>query len=350
MEITKELKDISWQVDEPAYRADSALSYSTLARFEREGYDKLDSLFESISTPQLTEGSMVDCLITGSQEEFDEQFYVADFPSIGDKEFQIANYLFSQYHNDYSNIEAIPSTYILDTANIFEFQKNWKDETRVRVITERCSNFYKLKYYAGNRTVVSMDTFYKVQAMVNALKESPATCGYFADNDNLSPVRRYYQLKFKAMLHGVWYRCMADLIVVDYEKKVIYPVDLKTSGHSEWHFEDSFIKWMYLIQARLYWRLIRSYLDEDDYFKDFKLENYRFIVINKNTLTPLVWEFPLTKEIGTLIDDRGNEFRDPFEIGKELRGYLDCKPPVPNGISMDGPNIIKCLHLKSNVS
>ena len=31
MSITKSLKDISWLVDEPTYRADEALSYSTLS-------------------------------------------------------------------------------------------------------------------------------------------------------------------------------------------------------------------------------------------------------------------------------------------------------------------------------
>ena len=44
MNIPKELKDISWQVDESTYRADPALSYSTLAKFEREGFNKLDHL------------------------------------------------------------------------------------------------------------------------------------------------------------------------------------------------------------------------------------------------------------------------------------------------------------------
>lgn len=101
-----------------------------------------------------------------------------------------------------------------------------------------------------------------------------------------------------------------------------------------------------IIQARLYWRIIRANMDKDPYFKDFKLADYKFIVVNRNTLTPLVWEFPLTQSIGTLIDENGNEYRDPFEIGKELRGYLDNRPTVPNGISKDGVNTIKCLKLK----
>jgi hypothetical protein len=44
-------------------------------------------------------------------------------------------------------------------------------------------------------------------------------------------------------------------------------------------------------------------MDNDDYFKDFDLLEYRFIVVNKETLTPLVWEFPLTKTYGTLVDE-----------------------------------------------
>ena len=344
--MEKSLEDISWQVSEPEYRADPALSYSTLAKYEREGYDKLDTLFEHISTPSLTEGSMVDCLITGSQEEFEQQFYVADFPSIGDKERLVVEYLFQNYSSQYEIMIDIPATYILEAANVYEFQKNWKDETRIKVLTERCSQFYSLKSIAGDRIVVSMDTFYKIQAMVRALRESPATCGYFAENDELSPIKRYYQLKFKAIFDGVPYRCMMDEVIVDYERKIIIPIDLKTSHKREWHFEDSFMQWMYPIQARLYAAILKANLMKDSYFKDYTILNYRFIVVNKESLTPLVWEFPLTFSVGELIDEQGNIFRHPFTIGKELKAYLDCKPPVPNGISIDGVNIIKCLSKK----
>ena len=68
----KSLYDISWQVSEKEYRADPALSYSTLARYEREGFNNLDKLFDRLETPSLTFGSAVDSIITGGQEEFDE--------------------------------------------------------------------------------------------------------------------------------------------------------------------------------------------------------------------------------------------------------------------------------------
>lgn len=343
MIIEKELSDISWQVPEETYRMDPALSYSTLAKYEREGFDKLDSLFEHITTPSLTLGSMVDCLITGSLEEFDAQFYVADFPAIGDKELQVVTQLFDLYGNYYAELEAMPATYILDVANTVEFQKNWRDDTRVKVLTERCSQYYKVKKLAGNRTVVDMNTFEDVKAMVRALKTSPATCGYFQDNEEDSPIRRYYQLKFKATFGGINYRCMMDECCVNYETKEIIPIDLKTSYKKEWNFEKSFMEWRYPIQAMLYAAILKDNLSRDPYFKDFTIKNYRFIVVNRQSLTPLVWEFPHTFCTEDLVTEEGEVFRHPFTIGKELSYYLNNKPNVPVGINLTGLNTIKCL-------
>lgn len=346
MNIPKELKDISWQVSEKKYRADPALSYSTLAKYEREGFNKLDHLFDHISTQSLLEGSMVDCLITGSQEEFDNLYYVADYPSIGDKEQLVAKMLYEKYHDSYELFSYIPNDIILSVINEVGWQKNWRDETRVRVLSERIAMYYNLIIQADNKTVVDSNTYDRILKMVQTLKTSPTTQGYFADNDPMSSVKRYYQLKFRAKFESVCYRCMADLIIVDYEEKKVYPIDLKTSGHKEWDFQDSFEQWSYMIQARLYWRILKANMSNDPYFKDFTLEDYRFIVINKESLTPLVWEFPLTRAKGTLIDKEGKEYRDPFEIGKELQSYLNFRPKVPVGIDRSGINTITCLKLK----
>lgn len=105
----------------------------------------------------------------------------------------------------------------------------------------------------------------------------------------------------------------------------------------------TYAEYIKMIQGRLYWRIINANLKNDYFFKDFELMNYRFIVVNKYTLTPLVWEFPLTKTYGTLIDKNGNKYRDPYEIGAELQSYLDLRPRVPKGIDVDGVNIIDCL-------
>lgn len=344
MEIVKELSQIALDITEPQYRAMPELSYSNLSDYETLGFSGLDHLFDKKESPSLLLGSCVDSILTGGEDEFNSLYYVADIPALGDKPLLIANYLFDTWGGTYSTVESIPATYILEAANTFEYQKRWKDENRIKDITEKCNPYYIAKTNAIGKTVIDSQTFEDVKACVRALRESPATAGYFAENDELSPIRRYYQLKFKAIFDGVGYRNMADLLICDYEHKKVFPIDLKTSlGCTEWDFEKNFIRYHYYIQARLYWRLIRANMDADEYFKDFSLENYRFIIVNPKTLTPLVWEFPLTKEMGTLVTEDGHEIRDPFEVGKELRGYLDCRPPVPNGINKDGINVIRCL-------
>lgn len=340
----KSLYDISWQVDEPTYRADPALSYSTLAKYEREGFNNLDKLFDRIDTPSLTFGSAVDSIITGSQEEFDERFIVADFPSTSDTIIKIVNDVFREFCDTYKDLDSIPDVEIIHRASSFNYQPNWKPETRAKVIKEKGADYYNLLFIADGKTVLNTQTYQDVCNAVRALKESTATKFYFAPNNPFEPnIERFYQLKFKGEFEGVKYRNMADLIIVNHKEKWVKPVDLKTSSHTEWDFYKSFVDWRYDIQARLYWAIIRQNMNKDEYFRSFKLLDYEFIVVNRRTLTPLVWECPFTQSTGTLTfgKNRQIEMRSPFEIGRELTYYLSSRPRVPINIEEYNTNNLR---------
>ena len=348
MEIQKELSQIAWDVPEEVYRADPALSQSTLGTYEKTGFNGLEHLFDRKETPSLTFGSATDALVTGGQEEFNANFMVMDI-SITDSGMDICKKLVDM-NLPFERFSEIPEGVVSQAAKEVGFwQKDTYDKRRYSEVlkTGNVSDYYQALLHADKK-ILSTQTYQEVLACVRALKESPGTAGYFADDDPFSPIKRYYQLKFKHTYEGVNYRGMMDLLVVDYDKKIIYPCDLKTSSHYEWDFQESFIQWGYNWQARLYWRLIRANLDKDPYFKDFELKDFKFIVVNRKTLTPLVWEFPLTQAEGTLIDEQGNEYRDPYEIGKELQAYLNLRPEVPNGINKDGVNKINCLKVKES--
>ena len=338
----KSLNDISWQVPEETYREDPALSYSALATYERGGFNCLESLYDRKETPSLTFGSAVDAIITGGDEEFNSKFLVADFPDIPDTVVKIVKDCFAEFHITHRNLSDIPDVEIIGRAANYNYQNNWKPETRAKVIKEKGEEYYNLLFLAEGKTILSNEVYNEVLASVRALRESPSTEYYFRNDDPFDDsVERLYQLKFKATLGGVDYRCMADLLLVDYAHKIIYPKDLKTSSHYEWDFYKSFIDWNYQIQARLYWRIIRDNLDRDPYFKDFTLADYEFIVVNKQTLLPLVWLFPATQQRGTIVvgtDSSPIELRDPEVIGSELKVYLESKPSVPLGISLEEPN------------
>lgn len=335
----KSLKDISWQVPESVYRADDALSYSTLARFDREGFEKLDTLFDKLDTPSLLLGSLVDTLVTDGQEEYDNKYLVAEFPNAPDSIIQIVKTVFTNCSDNFNSLEEVDDRYIMNAIDMYNYQPNWRPETRVKVVREKGSEYYNLLYVAGDKTVISTELNNKAHTMCNALKESDATKWYFQDDNPFENIERLYQLKFKSIFRTplggiVDYRCMADLIIVDHDQKVIIPCDLKTSGKKEYNFYKSFIDWSYSHQARLYSRIIKDNISKDNYFKDFKVLPYRFIVVNKDNLDPMVWEYEDTFERGTLYYGKNKDIiiRDPEEVGRELSYYLTSRPKRPLGI------------------
>lgn len=343
MEEKKNLYDISWQVEESVYREDPALSYSTLARFAREGFNKLDSLFDKVESPSLTFGSAVDALITGGQEEFDKNFMVANFEVPTDSVLKMVLVLFEEFGPTHSTLSSIPNEEIIGRTESLKYQLNWKPETRAKVIKEQGGTYYSLLYSANGRKIIDTATMEQIDAAVRALRHSRATEFYFAPNNQFNTdIVREYQLKFKATFNGVNYRCMADELITDNVHKIVYPIDLKTSSHTEWDFYQSFVQWNYSLQARLYWRIIRANMDKDPMFKDYKLADYKFIVVNRNTLTPLVWEFNKTQAVGKLAFGKNNqiELEDPFVLGEELSNYLLSRPAVPTGIKELGSNDI----------
>lgn len=338
----KSFKEIALDITEAEYRNDGKMHYSTMSSYERGGrFNSLPSLFDKKETPSLLFGSIVDTLLTGTTQEFDSLYMVADFPSIGEKELSIVKGIFSVYKDTYNTLNKIPSKYILPVIEAVSFQPNWKEETRVKVIKERCSEYYKQLRLASGKTVVSTEMYSDALNVVDALRTASASKFLFApDNPFDNNVEHLYQLKFSQEFDGVPYSCMADLIVVFHDKKLVLPVDLKTSSHFEYDFYKSFLDWRYDVQARSYWRQIRATMDKDEYFKDFKLLNYHFVVCNKKSLNPLVWECPFTQIEGSIFVGKNKqiELRDPFVIGKELWNYLQQKPIVPTGINLDKPN------------
>ena len=125
------------------------------------------------------------------------------------------------------------------------------------------------------------------------------------------------------------------LIIVDHKNKVIIPCDLKTSSKKEWKFYKSFIEWNYWIQAQLYWYIIRQNLDKDEVYKDYKLLDYRFIVISRNSRMPLVWIYPDTQAITDCTYGSKGQYvcRNWRTIVKELHYYLTHSAEYPIGVN-----------------
>lgn len=249
--MVKSFVNISWLVDEPEYRADSALSYSILATYERERFNGLDHLFDKKETESLLFGSCVDAIITGGFEEFESRYVVIDIPDVVPSIAKVIKACYERWGDLANTLTKITDEKILEVINECEYQPRWRDVNRVKSIRDDGNSLYKALIAAEGKTVVTTAMYSDVLNAVNALKQSDATKWYFDDTpvneyDLDSPdIERLYQLKFKATFNGINYRCMSDLLVVDHKAKIVYPVDLKTSSHYEWDFFKSFVDWNY---------------------------------------------------------------------------------------------------------
>lgn len=304
--MIKSIKEISWNVSESVYREDSAVSYSMLAAFEREGPKVIPTLKDKKSSDSLRFGALVDTLLTDI-EEFDNKFLVADIDKVSEAVSSIIKSIFEDSRKtDIINIEDIDRNSILRYIKDANYYNNWKDDTRVDKIINDGKYYFQLLCTANNRDIVTQTEVAQAKECVRVLKSHPFTMRYFTSSFFEKNIEHCYQLKFKYRKGGLNVRCMFDKIIVDHELKTIQPIDLKTTGKDEEHFEESFLSWSYWIQANMYSEILKMNILEDDYFKDFTILPFKFIVINRYNKTPMVWEDPNSLIIGNRLDIYGN--------------------------------------------
>lgn len=336
----KNLSKISWQVGELEYRAEPSLSYSLIAKYAREGFSCLENLDEKISTPSLEFGSAVDTILTGTEEEFKQKFYITNVPKPTGKIADIINNLFLLYQNDYPSVNNMPDELILSKCDEFDYYKNKKDDSRIALIKEKGTSYYYQLQDSKNKIILDSGTYEEVMQAVNSIKLNNTTNKYFSkDIVEFDGIEKFYQLKFRSTIDNIPYKVMLDIIVVDHRNKEIYLCDLKTTSKPEYLFYESFVKWNYDIQSRIYTKVVKDNISKDNYFKDFTIQPFRFIVVNRYNPNPLVWQFDnnddLTLEYNLI------KLKNPFELGKELHYYISNNSKLPKEINVNKTNSIE---------
>lgn len=334
----KSLKTLALDISESLYREHPALSYSTIATYEKGGFSSIPHLYDKKESDALTFGSMVDTIITEGMERFQEKFAVADFKIPSDSIKFVIDWLLEVREEEF--FEDIPDDVILATCDLAEYQMRYKAETRLAKIKSEGEAYYNTVRQIGNRTVVSDDVYQEVLAVVGALKGHTQTSKYLQQTKEDSNIEFLYQQKFSTNLDGLDVRSMFDLIIVNHDRKIIIPIDLKTSSMLEYDFPKKYLENRYDLQSRLYCRILKNIIKDDEYFKDFKIGDFRFMVINKNNRLPLIFidEYSFVEGDIEVKFKSGSVkiLRDPIIIGKELKMYLEKDAVVPDGIEIYG--------------
>lgn len=343
----KRLKDITLDWDDDKYYH-TGMHHSTLSRYINEGYEGIRKINEPLHSPALTFGSMVDVLITEGEDAFDRKFSIGCC-GLSDKVKTIVETLYSSYGRIYRDFRSIPYDVVSNVAKECGYYSDNKFDKcrydRLMAAAQSVDQYYQ--NLRSGKTVVDIDEASKAYACRDRLLVSETTKGYFSESKDES-VEKVYQAVFAEEIDGILYAIKLDLVIVDHDMKTITLCDLKTTGSMEAVFAKSFVKFAYDIQARLYYRVIKKALEKDDYFKDFTVfSDFRFIVINKDSLDPLVFSFDADREgnikIGYI------RLRDPFDVAKEVDSYLKDEKKLPYDMSRDKANDIENILLAQSM-
>ena len=326
----KSLKELAWNVEESEYRASPNLSYSKIAKYAREGHRTLFD-DEKLSTASLTFCSLVDCLLTDPPEAFNEKFVVLDYTMPSEAIATIIEALFESLpvEDRTPNIYKIPREAILTMCDTFGYSITWKADTRIDKILSTGADYFKALYDKSGKIAITEADYADALKCKEEVLSNPFTAKWM-NNDPNSDIEDLYQTKF--IIDAPYkVRCMFDKIVVDHTSKIIYPIDLKTTFHHEEDFITSFYTWRYDIQANLYSYILETICKQDEYFAQFTIAPWRFVVVSRATKSPLVWVFNQTNAImnpeikGILMKDDRYEIKPWHILYEEMQYYYSTR-------------------------
>ena len=316
------LNNISWKVPESEYRQSMALSYSKIAKYSREGYR---TLFDEtkIDTDSLRFGSLVDCLLT-EPETFESRFIVVEMTVPTEAIVNIVTQIYNSLETKIPNMYEIPRNYIFKYIVENNYYANWREDTRINKIIEEGVTYFKSLFDKGDKTAVTKEEYLDATACVEELKNNEYTAELVNDKGDIN-IEHLYQQKF-ILEEPYFVRCMFDKLIVNHNEKTIQPIDYKTTHANEEDFKSSFMTWGYHIQANLYSYILEEICKKDEYFSQFTILPFKFIVINRFSRSPIVWEFQPSNELLLLgdaiqISDYGKAIKSWFELYNEIQYY-----------------------------
>lgn len=251
-------------------------------------------------------GTMVDIMLTGSKTEFDEKFIKVSedvYPS--DSVARVINGIFSEIMDEYQedlnffSLDAYTDK-ILQHCKYQDYYSNLKDETRVNKILTAGADYFMLLQNSVGKTIVTDIEYAKAVNCVMALKSDEFTKKYSDKNyskhskedleylDKVVITFEFEDLSFKGEL---------DRVILDHDRKVITPIDFKTTSKNINGFKHEFWKYRYDFQAAVY----RYGLAKQDFIKElmkvgYVMDDFLYIVVEKELNNPPMC-FEVTKNI-----------------------------------------------------
>lgn len=236
-------------------------------------------------------GSGVDCLLTQGKEEFDVQYYVSSSAK------KPSDLVMSIIKKVFDESLAAMGMELLTDHSLSEFQEaiyhsceahsyfpnrrkdNWEEDNRYVGIVKDGEGYWNELVQSFGKQILSSDEYEIICLIAESLTTNAVTSKYFN-----SGMKMQYPIYFT--YKNVPCKVLLDLVGIDYENKVIQPVDIKTMSGNTLNFLYSLNLRRYDIQAAFYTLALQIA------FPGYKILPFKFIVetTSKNGIgNPLVY-------------------------------------------------------------
>lgn len=265
------------------YWAYNLINHSKVVDFENNGPCILTNPTKK-ENKGITFGSLLDTLVTDTKN-FNKLYAVVDDNIIPSEKVQL--FFKAILQQTRHSLQEIPEEYLLQLVNDLDVFPNCKKKETILNKINSYSEYYDICRTNTNRELVSRSTYESAVNCVDALVKSKMTSWIFDKKFEI-----LYQIPIFSDLYGGT-KCKLDMLCVDDTNKKIYPFDLKFSSFPENQFvQQAFYKFKYYREAELYENILKDLLSYNG-FSDYEIEDFRFIVINDKTMTPIVYRFPI---------------------------------------------------------
>lgn len=217
-------------------------------------------------------GSAVDILLTGTQEDFENEFYISVNEKPSDLIISIVKQIYEKVSNSDKDFDSLVffKDEILEAINDHNYQPKWKEETRINKIIDLGSEYFFELDNSKEKTVISAEDIVLVENIVDSFKKEYPKL--FVETDN----EVYHQYPVYFMYNN--YKCKALLDVIEFKNDgsiIIY--DIKTTGDFVEDFPNAFRKFKYGVQSSWYTKAIETMFPN-------KKVTFKFIVQSKKQL------------------------------------------------------------------
>lgn len=321
---------------EQEYHDYDAWSYSTIAKYAKDGFSALATLHDRTApTPAMEFGSLFDSMITKGKQTLSE--YAVDDTVAPPAERAVFDKLLSEGYTKPFDQLSVPE--VLAAAEACAFYPKYKDETRYEKL-RAASGYYDIR--RTGKKIVSAQDWEDAVAMYRVFRDDPYLKKLFGTH-NTENVEYIYQGQFLTEItlpsnSTVTVKIMPDLLVINHKDKTIQPVDLKTSAMPAYSFSENFVKYRYDLQAECYTDVLHQIISKDEEYRNYSILPYLFTDISRTDKVPVTYVYDPTNGFSFAKGEKTYVYSGWKQLLDEILEYENTSAKVPSYITTEGPN------------